>query len=135
MIDPVFEATVESGRIKPKDPARFHSYIASLNGKKIEVIIRKGKRIRSISENKYYWGVVIPIYQEFLGFIDKTSVHESLLAEYAVANREPGKPLRIARSSAMTTIEFEAYMSWLRTWGLQQWGIYIPEPNEVAWDP
>lgn len=96
----------------------------------------KEARLRSISENKYYWGVVLDILSEELGYT-KTEMHEILkhlfLFNVVCLNKKNGEKQfvnTVKSSSELSVAEFEEYLGQIRTYASVELGIWIPEPNE-----
>lgn len=102
-------------------------------GTQIQILIEKRKRIRSQQQNRYYWGCVIDLLCEGFGWLDPDGpeeMHEYLKMKFLAKQRGP---ITTSRSSAsLTTIEFEEYMSLVRSWASLEHSIYIPEPNEPS---
>lgn len=124
---PVWSADIVNGELVISKPEEFKTYISRLIGP-LDVIVRKRRKPRSLPENNYYWGVVILIFSEFCGY-EKNEMHESLIAEYSRRNSTDPVP-KVLSTSAMSTAEFEDYMSWARRFGAEN-GLNIPMPNEV----
>lgn len=92
---------------------------------------------RSSPENRYYWAVVIEMvwgmFTEFGNDLSKEEVNNylkvhvgKLFKDVHDKNGEVKKTLR--SSSDLTTVEFEDYMSKIRSWASTM-GCFIPEPN------
>lgn len=104
--------------------------------------VKRDYRQRSNPQNKYYWGVVIPIVLEGLRGVgyeveDEEDAHEVIKSLFFTKKIKRkgriGRPseLKISGSTAKaTTQEFEVRMEQIRRWGSEFLGIYIPEPNE-----
>jgi hypothetical protein len=96
----------------------------------------KSERIRSLPQNQYYWGVIIEILSEELGF-NKDEMHEILKHKFLSktvfleTKEKKMKALKIPKSTTnLKTVEFEEYLSDIRMWASMDLGIFIPEPNE-----
>jgi len=90
------------------------------------------KTIRSVEQNAYYWGVVIKILAEELGYIgtgEKEDLHEELKAMFLVKKGKIGT--YVEQTSKLDTETYERYLKAIRGWALQFQNIYIPKPNEV----
>ena len=100
----------------------------------IEINYRDAQ-IRSIPENKFYWGVVVDILSNDLGY-PKNEIHEILKEMFLrepkyIKTKEGVKEVWITKSTAKLTVpEFEAYIEEIRVWSAMNLGIMIPEPNE-----
>lgn len=90
---------------------------------------------RSLSQNKYYWGCVVQIISDELGYT-KDEVHEIIKHRFLSENRIiKGKTGEVHVSLSKSTTEldtkqWEDLMSQIRIWASQTLGIYIMEPNE-----
>lgn len=96
----------------------------------------KDQKVRSVDENKYYWGVVVEIMASELGN-DKDTMHEVLkskfLSELVHVKGKDGmvREYTIVRSTANLTVpRFEKYLTEIRIWASAEMNIFIPLPNE-----
>ena len=97
---------------------------------KKEINLREA-RLRSTSENKYYWGVVLDILSNELGYTKEEmhSVLKNLFLKELIHIK--GKEFESVKSTAeLTTTEFEEYLSDIRVFASKDFSIWIPEPNE-----
>lgn len=91
---------------------------------------------RSTQQNKYYWGVIVKILSNELGYTEE-EIHEIIKDKflgYRVPLKNP-KGLEIfgwikRSTTALDTKEWEELMSKIREWASQALGIYLPDPNE-----
>lgn len=132
-MDKIFTGTVKDRQVVLDDREQFRLLVQGLEGKDIELVMRKKKRRRSLAENAYYWAVPIAILSDLWGYTpDET--HEICLAKWSkVPSEKRGVPDKILRSSEMTTVEFEGYMERIRRGAAVEFACYIPEPNEVEY--
>lgn len=133
----VFTTEIAGGRmLQHRDDV--HRLLASMEGRKARITIEEAKRPRSLSQNSYYWGVIIPGVVRVLRFygnnVDAEAAHEFCKATFL----PPGgismliTPLGDCehRSTAMlTTAAMEDYHSHIRAWAAGE-GVQIPLPNE-----
>lgn len=141
---PVFFGNVENGKFKLEldSDGRFREYLKSLNGR-VEMIVRKWRRTRSNQQNRYYWGVVIAIAAEHFGY-SPYEMHQAFKVKFLYVPEETQegkiiKPATIGSTKEMNTMEFNRYFEDIRMWMSSEFGVYIPDPNEVdlstiAWD-
>ena len=127
-MNPIFTGKVEQGRINYNNPAGLVIYVRSLEGKDVEVIIRVPKKNRSNPQNRYYWAVPIQLLSEATGYTTD-EIHDALRMLFLLDKDRKVPTLR--STASLTTIEFEEYMSKIRTWASMELGCYIPEPNEA----
>jgi hypothetical protein len=91
---------------------------------------------RSDQQNKYYWGCVVQILSDELGYTQE-EVHEIIKDKFLcvrVPLKNP-KGLEIfgwikKSTTSLDTKEWEEFMTKIREWASQVLGIWIPEPNE-----
>lgn len=126
-IKPLFFGSIDHGKIKLDNPEEFKNYCNNLNGE-IQLLLEKRKKNRSLNQNSYYWGVVIPLLSEYFGY-ESEEMHEALKYQFL---RKGNVQLPTVRSTRrMTTIEFGDYMAKVRRWAAIEYSINIPEPNET----
>ncbi len=99
----------------------------------VEVIVKQPKTLRSLRQNKYYWGVVVEMLSEYTGY-SREEIHEILKSKFLSNTKEIGdETITYSRSTAtLTTKEFEIYLQRIREWGLIKLGILIPEPEIIV---
>jgi len=107
-----------------------------------ECIVRKVKKQRSLNQNSYYWGVVIKIMAQELGYTDN-EMHQVLGEFYLSYDKKVFKGSKpefgdirqtfIKSTTELSTIEFENYLENCRRLASEN-GIFIPLPNECTDD-
>lgn len=97
----------------------------------VEIFVRKVSRIRSLPQNRYYWGVVIPAIMEWMGEDwDKDQVHFALKEKF-LSKRDPDTGLVVVTSTTELTIEqFRAYIDVIIRF-FANMGCRIPSPDLV----
>lgn len=134
-----YTGEIKEGKLKITNRKGFDEDIVSLEGKRVWITIEKQKSKRSDQQNRYWWGVVIPIVKQGLkdaGFQDyKTakSVHELLKYKFLKADSvsEHGEVLeRIKSSTELSKGEFMELISEVQQWSAEYLNTYIPEANE-----
>ena len=93
-------------------------------------------KYRTTPENKYYWGVVIDLLSDELGYTPE-EMHEILKIKFLCykihLKHKDGSVEEITYGKTtkdLTTKEFEEYLTKIRTWASADLGILIPLPNE-----
>lgn len=130
-MNPVFTGTIEKGKLKFDNPHKYIVRIASLEGKKIELILRQQKSKRSLQYNRYYFGVIVEVLANHLGY-DKQSMHDNLKLKFASSpDLSHDGMLIIERTSKMTTVRFMKYCADIQQWAAEFLGVYLPDPNEI----
>lgn len=139
MYTPVFRGKIENGKLLIEDKPSFQSWIVSLNNKNVEVTIKQKKKKRTSGKqdeesnaNGWYWGIIIPICADELGYT-YNEMHETFTALYAPKHvRQVGKT-QIAvpiRTSEMDTIQFAQYCDSIIQ-HMAEMGVMIPLPNQT----
>ena len=127
MIIPTFQGVVNKGVLQVE--ARFYPYLASLEGQKVEIVVRKRKSKRSLEQNAAYWGIVVESLADHLGY-DKDTMHHALKEKFA--SRRDDRGLLIVESTAkMDTKRFNKYYEDIQRWAAEFLCFRIPDPNEV----
>ena len=103
-------------------------------------VIVKDARTRSLPQNAYYWGVIIPLvrqglldagYDEVRTSIDAHEVLKHLHLRKRFVSKQTGDVIDIAGSSSKLTIhEFNNYIENICRWSAEFLGVVIPSPNQ-----
>ena len=147
---------LEDGRISDMGRTQCAVFLNSVRDYPfLKITLEPRKKTRSINQNSYYFGVVVPMVQDALieygnrfdhtltqdfihSQIDPEGVHEVLkkyvgkLTKYVAL---PGGIVAtiVGDTKSMTTTEFEDYIESVRAWAadpMEGLGIIIPLPNE-----
>lgn len=118
----------EEGRLTFDDAAAFARVRGQYREQPVQVLIEPKKKQRSLSENGYYWGVVIQLLSDWSGYTPD-EMHDALKEKFLLTFDEEHKLARMKSSANLSSIEFENFMSRIRTWASEQ-GVFIPLPNE-----
>jgi len=130
---PVFSGIVDSkGRLTLDDPSAYARQVARLANTPVELTIKQKRAQRSIRQNAYWWGVVVPLLSEHLGY-DKDEMHEALKYKFLRLDAEPDANglVRMRGTSTLNTKEFTDLIEEVVTWAGAEFGVVIPLPNEV----
>jgi hypothetical protein len=136
VLDIPFLAT--GGKIPADVWRRLGETVARMEGKRLIVSLKEQKRRRSLNQNAYYWGCVLPplvaMFREAGNNVDAEDVH-SYLKEHVGKLKQifvtsDGEILTGAGSTAkLSTVEMEVYLEKVRAWAAEH-GVAIPLPNE-----
>jgi hypothetical protein len=126
---PTFSGEVRDGKLYFHNSGMVKTYLASIAGE-VDITIAKHRKSRSERENRYYWGVVIPILQMHIGEENKEVVHEWVQIAVGHVQMMPVGIQVPFGTKNLTTEEFEAYATKVRMWASKELGVYIPLPNE-----
>lgn len=136
---------VKDGKIELPRKRLAKEVVSAFEGHGIEVIFMRKRNRRSDPQNKYYWGVVIPIILN--AFIDLghdlqsgNSEHREMIHGF-LKERFLQNGIEIADANAetitgpssttyCTTVEFMEYLDRVAQWAAEALYIAIPEPNE-----
>ena len=128
---------VNNGRIRKVDAQKLNETLQKWNGD-VEITVGLPKEFGSNRQNNYYWGVIIKILSEGLGY-EREEMHEVLKSQLGykdhkqIVNKETGEVTDIEYIrgySSYTVQEREEYHEACRRFG-SELGYNIPEPNEV----
>ena len=115
--------------------------IKYFNDKDVVITFSKPKKSRSNNQNRFYWGVVLPLVQN--GLLDATgelrsvdNIHYKILLPLfaplnEIVNKDTGECIsERLTSSEMTTAQFMEYIMEVQKWSAEFLSIDIPNPNE-----
>lgn len=129
---PVFNADAnENGEVFIFDMRRFKEWVRSIHGR-VQVIVRKPQKIRSIRQNNYLFGVVYAMMEKENGNT-KSEWHEAMKMLFNRKMIQAGKyMIEIPdTSTTMTTREFSEFVENIRRFAAEELNISIPDPSEV----
>lgn len=134
-----FICPVTAGRIPVHISQNLRSALDKLNGKTAKITIQEKRKTRSLSQNAFYFGVVIPAVQHMFfeagQSADEQTIHEYLkryVGNLVTTLQTPdGRRAMVTRSSTeLNTVEWEIFIEQIRAWAAQ-WNAEIPFPNET----
>ena len=79
---PKFQGEVHFGEVQPYDQEAYKDYVASLEGKKVTVSVKKFTKTRTRPQECYYWGVVVESVRVEMGELTRDEVHEFLKEKF-----------------------------------------------------
>ena len=121
---------IEKGKLHLHDQMQFSLALAQLEGKYVEVIVRKKRSQRSLQQNSYYHGVVVTMLSEFLGY-ERDEMHIILRFKFLRQVSEKGIENALS-TTKLSTGDMEDYLDRIRRWAAQDLDFYIPLPNETG---
>lgn len=131
-------SSVENFKLK-RNRNRLSQAIKSFEGKDISITIKVKRKNRSNSQNAYYFGVIIPIWQDLLlnqwgEFYGIQETHEFLKFNcnyIEKVNKETGEILRVSKSTTdNTTTDQEVFHEKTRRLAFEMFECEIPLPGE-----
>jgi hypothetical protein len=129
---PVLAATItDQAELRFDSPIVLRVHLDRLRGRRVAVRIEPARKLRTLPENAYYWGVVLTMIAEETGHTPE-EVHHSEPIE--ALRRKLSAPLGWITGSTtdLSTVEFEDYLTRIRAWAATFLGMFIPLPNEGA---
>jgi len=130
-MEKVFGCKIEGGKLVFTSPSSFREHCKTLIGKELVLTLSDRKKKRSLLQNNYYWGVIIKILSEELGY-ETEEMHEVLKSLF-IPPKEiiiKGIPFEVRKStSKLNKKEFMEYKDAIQRWAASM-DIYIPDPNE-----
>ena len=125
---------IEGGRLKLEGREVFAQTIARFDDGPVTLRVTVGKKTRSLQQNAYWWGVVIPLFMETCGY-EKQEMHDALalhLLPVEIVDIKTGE-VRVVpgHTSKLTVQEFNDLIERVQRLGAEM-QIYVPDPNEVA---
>ena len=118
---------------------RIKEIVSSFEGLEIDICFSKKRKKRSNEQNAYYWGVIIPLFQQgikecFGEMWDINTTHEHIKSQFnkeEKVNIKTSEVVQLYKSTTEnSTIEMEEYHEKIRNWMLENMDIICPLPNE-----
>ena len=117
---PVFYGTIgPDGELRLDHPIKYRRHLEHLAGKRVALYVRQPSDLRSLSQNRYYHGIVVRLLADQFALSDRET-HELVKKEFGVKS-----------TAVLGSAEFELLMERVRAWALTDHGVTIPLPNEV----
>jgi hypothetical protein len=113
--------------------------IATFEGKQIVIKIEKAKKKRSTQQNRFYYGVIIPIVQNCLKeaghIMTNESTHDLIklkfLKEALFVNEETGEVIeRIKSTTELSTSQFMDLLAEINNFTFEYFGVSLPSPTD-----
>ena len=135
---PVFEGDIVKKKLKLFDHEKkaIALWVTTFpNGTKVDITIRKHKEKRSNDQNRYYFGVVIPILADYFGHDNPEDIHADLKLKFnpTKSKIEPSKIIG-GTTTSLSTVEFfsaeDSYVERICRWAAEEYQIFIPPPRK-----
>lgn len=124
----VFHGSVKGGQIQVSDPYIWKGLIKALEGKEITVSLQKRRKVRSLDQNAYFHGVILPLLAEAAGY-EVDEMKDALKLHFlSVEPTEKGKLPRVRGTSELDTAEFSNFCDQCIRLGAELYQIAIPDP-------
>lgn len=125
---PVWRGKVEGGKLLLYDQQEFLDYRNRFEGQDVSVIIKRWRDPRSSPQNRYYWGLVVPLLADHCGY-DREEMHDALKWRFLRIHDEGDLPT-VQSTAALNTEEFTDYIEHVRALAAAM-GVIIPDPGEA----
>ena len=113
--------------------------IATFEGNQVVIKIEKFKKKRSTQQNRFYYGIVIPIVQNCLKeaghIMTNESTHDLIklkfLKETLFVNETTGEVIeRIKSTTELSTSQFMDLLAEINNFTFEYFGVTLPNPND-----
>lgn len=113
--------------------------IATFEGNQVVIKIEKFKKKRSTQQNRFYYGIVIPIVQNCLKeaghIMTNESTHDLIklkfLKETLFVNETTGEVIeRIKSTTELSTSQFMDLLAEINNFTFEYFGVSLPSPND-----
>ena len=124
---------VKGGKVEFLNLPLFNRDLKQYEGRDAFVVLHPYKDKRSQNQNRYYWGVVMKLLSDELGYLPD-EMHEVMKQKFLnVRDVKVGTvKYQIPESTTkLTTTDFEDYVSKIRIWAAKDLNVMIPLPNEA----
>lgn len=118
---PKFYGKVEQGKLKLDLREKFHELIQSLEGKRIEIVLKEKTAERSDQQSRYYFGVVVAMIADYVGHT-KDEMHSILKEKF-----------HIKTTTTLKANEFQDYISKVIRFAATDLELNIPDPDSVEY--
>lgn len=134
---PKIIAEVVNGSLKfdfrQKDILR--RWLNNLNGVKVELVIKKHRRKRTIPQNSYYWGIVLSMIADSTGYTTE-ELHEFFKRLYLKKIITiGGVDYEVSESTKkLNTEQFSSYIEKIKKFAALKLDLHIPDSNKVDYE-
>ena len=134
MAEVLFRGFVKAGQFRPDDMVAWAGKLGRLEGKRVQCAVKKEKSGRTLSQNRYLWGVVYATLAEWSGH-EPEELHHYLCSQFLPIQEKTfpsGVVMAQAPGTSTLTIEqFSQYVDRVVRWAADQ-GVYVPSADEVS---
>ena len=101
-------------------------------GQRYRVFVLDAKKLRSTSQNRYYWGVVLSALADHTGY-DDVQLHELMKKKFNLQTGTIGNKIEDWGGSTtnLNTKDFSDYIEKIRVWANVEMECHIPEAGEM----
>ena len=136
---PIFEGDIVDGKLKlfPHVRESISRWCQTFkSGSHVDITIRKHKEKRTNEQNRYYFGVVIPILADQFGYDNPEDIHADLKRLFNPIESKimPGETIG-GTTTKLSTVEFmaadDSYVERICRWAATEHGVFIPPPEKI----
>lgn len=134
----IYNGKIIDGALKIFNLGKLKKEVKMWDDKNVYIAIYLRRKTRSLMQNAYYWGVVVPIIKDALvdqGWkITNKEAHDHLKSEFGkgeLINETTGVILETRMSTAkMSTVRFMEYIDDIQQWSAEYLNTVVPDPNQ-----
>lgn len=109
----------------------FKTYLLTLKDGQYIFSLKKAKKKRSLPQNAYYRGVVVPIIGNHLGY-EAEEMHRAIAMKFLIVhNDDPKKPPTVRSTADLSTVEFNEFLEKVVRWAAIEFSVVVPDPSEI----
>lgn len=129
-----FSGTVKGGKVELDDKLGWNALLARLDGKRVRVSVGSVDQRRSSQQNRWYFGVIVPIAAEVLSQgravpLSKEQAHYVLASAFLGCEETPLGPVPM-KTSLLSTAQFATYCERIVAHMASEWRMHVPMPGE-----
>lgn len=132
-----FSGFISKGKLAVHNKKGLSDFVSAIDNMEVVLTIEKRKKKRTLSQNSYYFSVVVPmIRSRFVDLghdVDMNETHEFLKGRFNkidIVDEATGEIYTFPRSTAeLTTAEFIEYIDRVVLFASEALGVIIPLPN------
>lgn len=122
-----FKAKVLNGKLVLPSTKLFIENLKNFEGKEVELIIQRYRKSRTLKQNAYYWGAIIPILADYCGYDDQ-EIHEALKIKFL---SKKGIIPTVISTTKLNTAQFTDYIERIKRWASIELNVVVPDPDEI----
>ena len=111
---------------------RYHAYMHKIK-EDAEMFIAMGHKnkatVRSVQQNRYYWGVVVDLLAAYTGYLPE-EMHEALKFKFLRVKRDK-LPDTVKSTANLSKDDFCEYIDSIQKWAATEMGVVIPDPESI----
>jgi len=123
-----WRAKVHNGKLVLPSTKFFRENLKHFEGKEVELIIQRYRKTRTLKQNAYYWGAIIPILAEHFGYEDD-EMHEAL--KWLFLKKRIAPIPTVISTTKLNTAQFTDYIERIKRWASINYKIVLPNPEDI----